>query len=142
LDWIRFEYADKFKKLIFEGSAMSNSARIMIVDDEVFFRELLRDTLTKAGFNIVAEASSGSESIALYREHRPELVLMDIYMPEKNGIEATRDLIALDPQARIIICSGMGYDDDLNAAVAAGAIGVIYKPFYEDEVIEIIKSHL
>jgi two-component system chemotaxis response regulator CheY len=142
LDWIRFEYADKFKKLIFEGSAMSNSARIMIVDDEVFFRELLRDTLTKAGFNIVAEASSGSEAIALYREHRPELVLMDIYMPEKNGIEATRDLIALDPQARIIICSGMGYDDDLNAAVAAGAIGVIYKPFYEDEVIEIIKSHL
>lgn len=121
---------------------MSNSARIMIVDDEVFFRELLRDTLTKAGFNIVAEASSGSEAIALYREHRPELVLMDIYMPEKNGIEATRDLIALDPQARIIICSGMGYDDDLNAAVAAGAIGVIYKPFYEDEVIEIIKSHL
>lgn len=120
----------------------NNSKSIMIVDDELFFRELLRDTLTKAGFSVVAEASSGEQALDLYRHFRPALVLMDIYMPEKNGIEATRELIALDPQVKIIICSGVGYDDDLNAAIAAGAVGVIYKPFYDEEVIESVKSHL
>jgi two-component system chemotaxis response regulator CheY len=124
------------------SESVNNLPTVMIVDDEIFFRELLRDMLTKAGFSIVAEAACGAEAIALYRERRPALVLMDIYMPEVNGIEATRDLIALDPQARIIICSGVGYDDDLNAALAAGAVGVIYKPFYEDEVIETVKRHL
>jgi len=122
--------------------SVNNPSTVMIVDDEIFFRELLRDTLTKGGFNVVAEAARGAEAIALYVERRPALVLMDIYMPEMNGIEATRDLIALDPQAKIIICSGVGYDDDLNAALAAGAVGVIYKPFYEDEVIEAVKRHL
>lgn len=120
----------------------NNSARIMIVDDEIFFRELLGDILAKAGFTVVAQAASGAEAIALYRQHRPDLVLMDIYMPEKNGIDASRELLALDPQVKVIICSGVGYDDDLSAAVAAGACGVIYKPFYAEEVIETVSSKL
>ncbi len=122
--------------------SVNSTARIMIVDDELFFRGLLRDILSKAGFTIVAEASSGTEAVLLYSQHHPDLVMMDIYMPEKNGIEATRELIALDPKARIIICSGVGYDDDLNAAVAAGAAAAIYKPFYDEEVLEIVNSTL
>jgi two-component system chemotaxis response regulator CheY len=76
----------------------------------------------------------GAEAVAKYRTVRPRVVIMDIFMPEKNGIEATRELMALDPQAIVLICSGIGYDDDLKAAMQAGARGVIYKPFVPAEI--------
>lgn len=115
---------------------------IMIVDDEVFFRGLLRDILTKEGFNVIAEAANGADAVALYRQHKPDLVLMDIYMPEQSGIESTRDIMGIDPQAKILICSGVGYDQDLDAALQAGARGVVYKPFFDEEVLENIKKAL
>lgn len=118
------------------------AATIMIVDDELFFRGLLRDILTKGGFKVIAEAANGADAVAMYRQHLPNLVLMDIYMPEKSGIESTREIMAIDPQARILICSGIGYDQDLDAALQAGARGVIYKPFYEEEVLENINNTL
>jgi two-component system chemotaxis response regulator CheY len=115
---------------------------VMIVDDELFFRGLLRDILTKDGLQVVAEAANGVEAVALYREHSPAIVLMDIYMPEKNGIDAIREIISLDPQARILICSGVGYDQDLEAALQQGARGVIYKPFFDEEVLDVIRKTL
>jgi two-component system chemotaxis response regulator CheY len=117
-------------------------ATVMIVDDELFFRGLLRDILTKDGLQVVAEAANGVEAVALYKEHSPAIVLMDIYMPEKNGIDTTREIMALDPQARILICSGVGYDQDLEAALQQGARGVIYKPFFDEEVLDIIRKTL
>lgn len=125
-----------------ENEQNMHVATVMIVDDEIFFRGLLRDILTKDGLQVVAEAANGADAVALYRQHSPAIVLMDIYMPEKNGIDATREIMALDPGARILICSGVGYDQDLEAALQQGARGVIYKPFFDEEVLDIIRKTL
>jgi len=125
-----------------ESGQNNQTATVLIVDDELFFRGLLRDILAKAGFNVVADAADGAEAVELYRKHLPEIVLMDIYMPEKSGIDSIREIMAVDPQARILVCSGVGYDMDLDAALQAGARDVIYKPFYDEEVLEIIRKTL
>ena len=98
--------------------------------------------LVDAGFTVVAEASDGAEAVAKFGEFAPDLVFMDIYMTNKNGIEATRDIMAVNPAAKILICSGTGYDDDINAALQAGAKGVLYKPFYDEEVMETVRNIL
>lgn len=115
---------------------------VLIVDDELFFRGLLRDILVKGGFNVVADAADGAEAVELYRTHLPAIVLMDIYMPEKSGIESIREIMAVDPGAKILVCSGVGYDMDLDAAMQSGARGVIYKPFFDEEVLETIRKTL
>lgn len=125
-----------------ESGQNNQVATVMIVDDELFFRGLLRDILTKAGLTVVTDAANGTDAVALYRQHSPAIVLMDIYMPEKSGIEATREIMAIDPQARILICSGVGYDQDLEAALQEGARGVVYKPFFDEEVLDIIRKTL
>lgn len=107
---------------------------IMIADDELFYHQVLGDILAQEGFRVVAAARDGADAVAKFRAVRPRVVIMDIFMPEKNGIEATREIMALDPNAIVLICSGIGYDDDLNAALQAGARGVIYKPFVPDEI--------
>lgn len=118
------------------------SISVMIVDDELFFRGLLRDILTRAGFAVVAEANNGADAVEMFRQHSPDVVLMDIYMPGRNGIESTRDIVAMNREAKILICSGVGFDQDLDAAMQAGAKGVIYKPFYEEEVVDTIRKAL
>ncbi len=120
----------------------SASRTVMIVDDEPFFRQLLRDILTNAGFTVVAEAADGSEAVAHYRVHRPAVVIMDIFMPETNGIEATQELLSVDPGARVLICSGVGYDENVEAALKAGAREVIFKPFIPEEVTQTIEKML
>jgi two-component system chemotaxis response regulator CheY len=112
------------------------------VDDEVFFRGLLSDILKQGGYSVIAEAATGEEAIAKYREVSPALVMMDIYMPVMGGIEATREIISIDPSAKVLICSGTGLDPDIAAAVQAGAKGVVYKPFYDDEVLESVMKAL
>jgi two-component system, chemotaxis family, chemotaxis protein CheY len=114
----------------------------MIVDDELFFRELLRELLIGEGLTVVAEGGDGDEAVAKYRLHRPDLTIMDIFMPGKNGIEATREIVALDGNAKVLICSGVGYDDDMDAAIQAGAKGIILKPFYPAEVMEVVNKVL
>lgn len=113
---------------------------IMIVDDELFFRELLRDILQKAGHTVIAEAADGGDAVEKYRQTRPDVVLMDIFMPGMNGIDATRGIISLDPQASIFMCSGVGYDESVEAAVQAGAKGVVFKPFFDAEILQAIDS--
>ena len=122
--------------------AEKNSGGILVVDDEVFFRGLLSDMLTQNGFNVIAAASNGEEAVAKFREFSPALVMMDIYMPVMGGIDATRQIVSLDPSAKILICSGTGYDQDIDAALQAGARGVVYKPFYDDEVLESVRKAL
>jgi two-component system chemotaxis response regulator CheY len=119
-----------------------STCSVLVVDDEMFFRQVLRDMLQKDGFRVVAEAASGEEAVDMFRQFAPELVLMDIYMPGNNGIEATRAILALEPAAKILICSGTGYDDDIDAAIKAGAAGIIYKPFYAEEVMQTIHTLL
>ena len=124
------------------NSAVLPKKNVLIVDDELFFRGLLRDILEKLGLSVIAEASNGIEALAQFRAHRPDLTIMDIFMPEENGIDATREILSIDRDARVIICSGVGYDDDINAALQAGARDIIYKPFLPEEVLNGIRKAL
>ncbi|RQW86633.1 MAG: response regulator [Geobacter sp.] len=118
------------------------SKTVMIVDDELFFRKLLGTILAEKGISVIAEAADGVEAVEKYSLHRPELVILDIYMPQKNGFDATKDILSINPKAKVLICSGMGYDDDVKAALAIGARDVILKPFIPQEVIEIVSRVL
>ncbi|QWV94721.1 response regulator [Geomonas oryzisoli] len=116
--------------------------RILIVDDEIFFRQVLRATLEKIGFTVVGEAGDGAEALERYRVLRPHIVIMDIYMPDKNGIDATKDLLALDPNARVLVASASDFDSDTQAALDAGAKGNLMKPFVPKEIYESIRRVL
>jgi two-component system, chemotaxis family, chemotaxis protein CheY len=116
--------------------------RVLIVDDEVFFRKVLRDVIGKIGFTVVAEAANGIEAVQQFRAHRPHVTIMDIYMPEKNGIEATKEMIALDKNANVLICSASDYDSDTQAALDVGAKAILLKPFVPKEIYESVKKVL
>ena len=119
----------------------SRSAKtVMIVDDELFFRKVLREILEKDGFTVVAEAVDGIEAVENYTLHRPEIILMDIYMPRSSGMDATKEILAINRGAKVLICSGQGYDEDAQASLAIGARYVILKPFIRDEVLEIMNK--
>ncbi|HEX2770523.1 MAG TPA: response regulator [Geobacteraceae bacterium] len=114
------------------------SVTVLIVDDELFFRKMLRDILEKKGFPVVAEAANGIEAITKYRLHRPEITIMDIFMPEKNGIEALQEIVSMDRNARVLIYTGVGFDEDIEVAMRAGAKEVILKTFSPEEITEVI----
>ena len=113
--------------------------RVMIVDDALFMRNMLKDICVRAGFEVVAEADNGETALELYRVHRPELVTMDIVMPRRSGIEALQDIMAEDPQARVVMVSALGQDSLVLEAVEAGARDFIVKPFKEEKVIDVIR---
>ena len=113
--------------------------RVMIVDDALFMRNMLKDICVRAGFEVVAEADNGEVALELYREHRPELVTMDIVMPRRSGIEALQDIMVEDPQARVVMVSALGQDSLVLEAVEAGARDFIVKPFKEEKVIDVIR---
>lgn len=115
---------------------------ILIVDDEIFFRQVLRDLLGKIGFNVVGEAGDGGEAVEKYRALRPHIVIMDIYMPDKNGIDATREMTALDANARVLVASASDFDSDTQAALDAGAKAILMKPFVPREVYDTIRKVL
>jgi two-component system chemotaxis response regulator CheY len=113
--------------------------RVMIVDDALFMRNLLKDICIRAGFEVVAEADNGETAVQLYREHHPGLVTMDIVMPRRSGIEALQDIMVADPQARVVMVSALGQDSLVLEAVEAGARDFIVKPFKEEKVIDVIR---
>ncbi len=111
------------------------SARIVIADDAAFMREMLCDIVTEAGYEIVAQARDGDEAVAAFREHQPDVVTLDIVMPCKSGLEALREIRALCPTARVIMCTALGQESLVKEAMAAGATGYVVKPFRPDEVL-------
>jgi two-component system, chemotaxis family, chemotaxis protein CheY len=113
---------------------------VMIVDDSLFMRKMLRDLLEKEGYQVVAEASDGDEAVARYRETRPQLTTLDIVMPNKTGIEALQEIIAYDPAARVVMCSAVGQESLILAATRAGAKAFILKPFNPDLVVRTLKE--
>jgi two-component system chemotaxis response regulator CheY len=123
-------------------SATPLSGTVMIVDDELFFRKMLREILEEKGLTVVAEAEDGIEAVEKYQLHRPDITILDIYMPGQSGFDAAREIMALNGRAKILICSGSGYDEDVQAAVATGARGIIMKPFIPKEVLDTIGSLL
>ncbi len=113
--------------------------RVLIVDDAAFMRSMIKDILTKNGFEVVGEAGNGNEALRLFEELRPDLVTMDIVMPLKSGIEATREIVARFPDAQIVICSALGQETLVMEAMEVGARDFIVKPFKEEQVVEICK---
>lgn len=122
------------------GSFMS--ANILIVDDAAFMRMMIKEILTKNGYSVVGEASDGSQAVEKYKELKPDLVTMDITMPEMDGIQALKEIRRLDASARVIMCSAMGQQAMVIDAIQAGARDFIVKPFQADRVIEAIRKTL
>lgn len=118
------------------------SGTVMIVDDELFFRKMLRQILEEKGLTVIAEAEDGIEAVEKYRLHRPDVTIVDIYMPGQSGFDAAREIMSLDRDAKVLICSGSGYDEDVQAARDIGAKGVILKPFIPKEVLETVAGIL
>ncbi len=114
--------------------------RVLITDDALFMRVTLKNILTKGGYEIVGEAANGQESVDLYQQHKPDLVTMDITMPEMDGITAVREIRKFDPDANVIMCSAMGQKNMIMEAVSAGAKDFLVKPFQPDKVIEAIQK--
>jgi len=119
-----------------------NDVRILVVDDESYFRNELSGILGRIGFTVVGEAADGREAVRMFLAHRPHVTIMDIYMPEKNGIDATREMIALDKNAKVLTCSSSDCASDIGAVLKVGAKGVVTKPFDPKEIYESIKKVL
>ncbi|HBI04952.1 MAG TPA: two-component system response regulator [Paenibacillaceae bacterium] len=116
--------------------------RILIVDDAAFMRMMIKEILSSYGFEVVGEAHDGLMAIEKYCELRPDLVTMDITMPEMDGITALKEIKKFDPEAKVIMCSAMGQQAMVIEAIQAGAKDFIVKPFQADRVIEVIKKTL
>ena len=116
--------------------------RILIVDDTMFMRTLLKNILFSGGHDIVGEAGDGKEAVAKYEELKPDLVTMDVVMPNMNGIEALQAIKKLDPGAKIIMCTAVGQEQMVKLAIKSGARGYIVKPFQAPKVLEEVKSVL
>jgi len=115
---------------------------ILIVDDAAFMRMMIKDILTKNGFNVIAEAENGAKAIEKYKEYSPDLVIMDITMPEVDGIQAVKEIKKIDSAAKIVMCSAMGQQAMVIEAIQAGAKDFIVKPFQADRVLEAVKKVL
>jgi two-component system, chemotaxis family, chemotaxis protein CheY len=115
--------------------------KIMIVDDALFMRTLLKKALSAGDFTLV-EGANGQEAVSLYEQERPDLVLMDITMPEMDGIAATTAISHSDPSAKVIICSALGQQQMVIEAFSAGAKDYITKPFQPNQVLEAVNRNL
>ena len=117
-------------------------ARVLIVDDAAFMRKLLTDALTNGGHEVVGEAGNGIEAVARWQELRPELTTLDITMPEKDGLSALAEIMAIDPSAKIIMCSALGQEGKVLEAVKLGAKDFVVKPFQPPRVLEAVEKAL
>ena len=112
--------------------------RVLIVDDAIFMRKMISDILVENGMEVVGEADTGAKAVEKYTELRPDLVTMDIIMPEMNGIDAVRKVVEFDSKARIVMCSALGQQALVQEAITAGAKDFLIKPFNAARVVEVI----
>ena len=118
------------------------SHTVLICDDVVYMRTLLHQILERAGFEILGEAETGVQAVEKYLQLRPDLVTMDIVMPELGGIDAVREICKQDPRARILMCSAMGQQSLVAEAMRAGARDFVVKPFQPSRVLEAVQRVL
>lgn len=124
--------------MMLEGSM----TRVLIVDDAKFMRDKIREILETEDLQVAGEAENGEEAVLLYQELQPDLVIMDITMPVKNGIEALKDMIQLNPKVKVIMCTAMRQKRIVVEAIEAGDKDFIVKPFEETKVVEAIRHVL
>ncbi len=115
---------------------------VLVCDDAIFMRTMISDILSQAGFEIVGEAESGLQAVEKYRVLKPDLVTMDIVMPDMGGIEAVREICKTDPEAKILMCSAMGQQALVVEAIQAGAKDFVVKPFQPSRVLEAVQRVL
>lgn len=115
-------------------------ARVLVVDDAAFMRMMLKDILTKNGYEVAGEAVNGNDALDKYKELKPDLVTLDITMPECDGIQALKNIKAADPGAKCLMCSAMGQQAMVIESIQAGAKDFIVKPFQADRVLEAVKK--
>ncbi len=118
------------------------SKRVLIVDDAVFMRNMIKDIFAGSGFEVVGEAANGLEAVEKYAQLKPDLTTMDIVMPFKSGIDATREIIARDEDAVIVMCSALGQESLVMEAIEAGASDFIVKPFKPEDVLSVVTKVL
>jgi two-component system, chemotaxis family, chemotaxis protein CheY len=118
------------------------SHTVLVCDDAIFMRTMIADILTQAGFEVVGEAESGSQAVEKYHALKPDLVTMDIVMPDMGGIEAVREICKTDPEAKILMCSAMGQQALVVEAIQAGAKDFVVKPFQPSRVLEAVQRVL
>ncbi len=116
--------------------------KILLVDDAAFMRMMIKDALTKNGYTNILEAADGEIACTVFDEQTPDLVIMDITMPNKTGIEALRDIKAKHPAAKIVMCSAMGQEAMVVEAIKLGALDFIVKPFKPDRILQTVSKIL
>lgn len=116
--------------------------KILLVDDAAFMRMLIKDTLTKNGYTSILEAADGEIACAVYEAEKPDLVIMDITMPNKTGIEALGEIKGKHPEAKVIMCSAMGQEAMVVEAIKLGALDFIVKPFKPDRILQTVAKIL
>ena len=116
--------------------------KILVVDDAAFMRMMIKDTLKKNGYENLIEAADGELAVQLYKAEKPDLVIMDITMPNKNGLEALKEIKEIDPGAKIVMCSAMGQESMVVEAIRNGAKDFIVKPFKADRVLKTVQGIL
>ena len=117
-------------------------ARVLVVDDAAFMRKMVSDALATGGHEVVGEASNGVEAIARFQELKPDLMTLDITMPEKDGLSALADIMGADPSARVVMCSALGQESKVLEAIKLGAKDFVVKPFKPNRVIEAVGKAL
>jgi two-component system chemotaxis response regulator CheY len=117
-------------------------ARVLVVDDAAFMRKMVTDALTSGGHEIVGEAGNGTEAVAQYQALRPDVMTLDITMPEKDGLAALKEIIAVDPAAKVVMCSALGQESKVLESIKSGAKDFVVKPFQADRVLSAIEKAL
>jgi two-component system chemotaxis response regulator CheY len=117
-------------------------ARVLVVDDAAFMRKVLSDALATGGHEVVGEAANGIEAVSRFQELHPDVTTLDITMPEKDGLEALKEILATDPAARVIMCSALGQESKVLESIKTGAKDFVVKPFQADRILEAVGKAL
>ncbi|WP_027004943.1 response regulator [Conexibacter woesei] len=117
-------------------------ARVLVVDDAAFMRKMVTDALSGGGHEIVGEAANGAEAVARFQELRPDVMTLDITMPEKDGLAALKEIIAVDPGAKVVMCSALGQESKVLESIKLGAKDFVVKPFQAERVLSAIEKAL
>jgi two-component system chemotaxis response regulator CheY len=117
-------------------------ARVLVVDDAAFMRKMVGDALAKGGHEVVGEAGNGIEALSQFQALKPDLMTLDITMPEKDGLAALADIMAADPSAKVVMCSALGQESKVLEAIKLGAKDFVVKPFQPDRVIDAVGKAL
>ena len=115
-------------------------SKVLIVDDAAFMRISIKNMLTKNGYEVIGEAENGAIGVEMYKELKPDIVTMDITMPEMSGLDALKEIIKTDAQAKVVMVSAMGQEAMVREAIVSGAKGFIVKPFKEEGILAAIKK--